>query len=69
MLFSGALDRPVCKRCGTRMILARISPESTQCETWSFECPKCERVQIERRPIDPMKAYSGWTASQLQPPR
>jgi hypothetical protein len=36
--------------------------------TWSFECPKCERVQIERQPIDPMKACSGWVASELRAP-
>jgi hypothetical protein len=68
MLFSDALERPACRRCGIRMMLARIAPDTPQSETWSFECPKCERVQTERKPIDPMKACSGWLASELRPP-
>jgi hypothetical protein len=69
MLFSRPLERPLCKRCITRMMLARISPDEPHYETLSFECPKCERVQIERRPVDPIKAASGWLASELRPPK
>jgi hypothetical protein len=61
MLFSSSLERPICKRCGIRIVLARISPDA-QSETWYYECPKCEGVLAEQRPIpiDPMKTAEGW---------
>jgi hypothetical protein len=71
MLFSSSLERPICKRCGIRMALARISPDDAQAETWHFECPKCEGVVAEQRPIpiDPMKTAEGWLSSELRPPK
>ena len=68
---STAIQRPICTRCGTRMMLARIEPEGKGFETRSYECPKCEHVQIERvaTDIDPLKFCKGWLSSrELRPP-
>jgi len=53
------------------MMLARISSDGPQYETWHYECPKCERVQTEQRPtpIDPMKTANGWLFGELRPPK
>jgi ribosomal protein L37AE/L43A len=63
-----AIERPVCKKCGTRMMLARISPEGDGFETHLFECPKCERILVERVASDPMELCKGWLTSELKPP-
>lgn len=67
-LASAAIDQPVCKHCGIRMVLARIMPDPTF-DVRSFECPKCYRVLIERVPTDPMEKSKGWLSSELKPPR
>jgi tRNA(Ile2) C34 agmatinyltransferase TiaS len=64
---SGA-DRPVCERCGTRMMLARIEPYGRDGESRSFECPKCDHVQVERTPTDPIDQCKGWLSSELRRP-
>ena len=71
MSFSSSLERPTCKRCGIGMMLARISSDGPQYETWHYECPKCERVQTEQRstPVDPMKTAEGWLSGELRPPK
>jgi hypothetical protein len=66
---ASALDRPVCKRCGIRMMLARIAPDEADFEVRSFECPKCDHVYNERVPTDPMLSAKGWLSSELKPPR
>ena len=63
-----AIERPVCKKCGTRMMLARISPEGDGFETHLFECPKCERIHVERVASDPLELCKGWLTSELKPP-
>ena len=36
------IERPVCPRCGTRMMLARISPVAgTDHDKRTFDCPEC----------------------------
>jgi hypothetical protein len=69
MLFSSSLERPACKRCGIRMVLARISPDGPQYETWHYECLKCDRVLTEQRPIpiESMKTAKGWLSGELRP--
>jgi len=56
---SGAIERPVCKQCGTRATLARVSPGNASCETHSFECPSCHHVFIKRVSIHPINACKG----------
>src|SRR5215203_1155446 len=51
---ASAVDRLVCKRCGIRMMFARIAPDGPDFEVRSFECPKCDLVYIERVPTDPI---------------
>ena len=63
-----AIDRPVCKRCQIRMMLARIAPDGPGFEVRSFECPKCEQVYTERVPTDPMESCKGWLRGELRPP-
>jgi hypothetical protein len=65
---ANAIDQPVCKHCGIRMVLARIMPDGVV-DVRSFECPKCYRVLIERVPTDPMEQSKGWLSSELKPPR
>jgi transposase-like protein len=40
-----AIVRPACPRCGARMMLARIEPDSPGHERRTFECPSCEREE------------------------
>jgi ribosomal protein S27AE len=37
-----ALTRPPCPRCGTRMFLTRIFPDSPGYAQHTYECPRCE---------------------------
>lgn len=41
--YSDSIKRPACPRCGTRMMLARITPvrDKPDHDKRSFECPKC----------------------------
>jgi len=69
--FAKAIDRPTCKRCHARMMLARISPDGRGFEVRSFECPKCEHVYTERvstDPGDPLENSRGWLVGELRPP-
>jgi hypothetical protein len=66
---AGSQNRPICKRCATRMMLARIMPDGPGFETRSYECPKCQRVYIERL-ADPLSTAKGWLSSkELEPPK
>jgi hypothetical protein len=66
---ANAIDRPVCKQCGIRMMLARVSPDGAGFEVRSFECPKCDRFYSERVATDPMELCKGWLSSELKPPK
>ena len=37
-----ALGSPICPRCGTRMLLARILPDRPGYDQRTYECPRCE---------------------------
>jgi hypothetical protein len=63
-----ALDRPICKRCHTGMMLARIAPDGPGFEPRQFECPKCDQVYTEHVPNDPMAGCKGWLSGELRPP-
>jgi ribosomal protein S27AE len=41
--YSDSITRPNCPRCGTRMMLARLSPVPNKPghDKRTFECPKC----------------------------
>jgi hypothetical protein len=38
------IHRPVCRKCDTHMMLARIMPASVGFDLRTFECPKCDHV-------------------------
>jgi tRNA(Ile2) C34 agmatinyltransferase TiaS len=45
---------PSCRRCGTRMVLVQIFPDSPGHDQRTYECPRCEYevteiFQVERR--------------------
>ena len=40
-----SIDRPYCPRCGSKMWLARVSPDEKGHEWRTFECPVCELSQ------------------------
>jgi hypothetical protein len=65
-----AFKRPSCRRCHTRMSLARIAPGPTGYDLVTFECSKCEHVHKEAVANDPMKSdkVTGWLAGDLRPP-
>jgi hypothetical protein len=44
---SAALGCPICPRCGTRMLLARIFPDRPGYDRRTYECPRCEYDVIE----------------------
>jgi DNA-directed RNA polymerase subunit RPC12/RpoP len=39
------IERLLCVRCGTTMMLARLEREALDRERRTFECPKCEHSQ------------------------
>jgi tRNA(Ile2) C34 agmatinyltransferase TiaS len=62
---AGTQNRPICHRCGTRMLLGPITPDGS----CSYECPKCEYVCIEEA-ADPLTTAKGWlTSKELKPPK
>ena len=50
------------------MMLARSEPSPAGSALWTFECPKCERVQkvLTEQPIESRMA--SWLNSGLRPP-
>ena len=42
---SDAIVRPICEKCGTRMMLARIEPDRPGRERRTFECPACDHSE------------------------
>ena len=42
---SDSIERPVCPKCGTAMLLFGIEDERPGYELHSFECPKCQNIE------------------------
>jgi hypothetical protein len=58
-----------CRKCRTRMMLARISPGPTGFEVRTFDCSKCGHVEKIIIALDPMTSGAvGWFVGELQPP-
>ena len=65
-----SIERPHCSKCLTRMSLSRIAPGPKGFDIRTFECGKCEHVQILSVETDPMKSTkAGWANSDLNPPK
>jgi hypothetical protein len=41
------IERPRCGRCRTRMNLATIVPRANRSEERTFQCPKCDLIEIK----------------------
>lgn len=50
-----SIERPRCRRCQTRMMLARIARQLDGSEKRTFECSKCDVVET-RTIVDPLKS-------------
>lgn len=51
------------------MMLARVEPgPAAGSDLRTFECPKCDHV-LQALVQDPIKSRSGWTHSDLIPPK
>jgi hypothetical protein len=67
--FLTAIERPRCSSCQTRMMLERVSPGPVGFEHRLFECPKCDRVEINIIASDPLKSNAtGWLDGELTAP-
>lgn len=67
--FLTAIERPLCSRCETRMLLERISPGPAGFEHRLFECPRCDQVELRFIASDPLKSNAvGWLAGGLRAP-
>jgi hypothetical protein len=67
--FLTAIERLRCSRCQTRMMLERVSPGPNGFEQRLFECPKCDHIEIEVIPSDPIRSkVAGWLAGELRAP-
>jgi hypothetical protein len=60
------IERPRCRECEARMILARIEPGPAGTALRTFECPKCERVLLAED--DPIRSHMAWLNSELRSP-
>jgi hypothetical protein len=40
--YTDSIKRPLCRKCGAKMMLARIEPDSPGRERHTFECPACD---------------------------
>jgi DNA-directed RNA polymerase subunit M/transcription elongation factor TFIIS len=36
---------PLCSKCGTMMVVARIEPHTTGYDMRAFECPSCDHSE------------------------
>jgi hypothetical protein len=62
------IERPLCTRCQMRMMLARIEPQGGRSDKRTFECPKCNSVEITIVG-DPIKSESiARLAAAIRPP-
>ena len=39
--YSESIERPLCVKCATQMMLCRIQPETGDFDKRTFECPSC----------------------------
>ena len=63
------IKRPRCRKCQTRMNLARIMPGPKGYDYRTFECTKCDHTDTIAVCTAPMKSGSaGWVHSNLNPP-
>jgi hypothetical protein len=64
-----AIERPRCPDCRQdRMLLSKHEMGRSGCDTSTFECRKCGRVQTIASG-DPMRSHAkGWLAGELKPP-
>jgi hypothetical protein len=68
---AGIIQRPPCPRCGTRTMLARVTPGKPGIYIRTFDCPACGHVhQVVIAASDLMRAgeADGWLRGQLQAP-
>jgi hypothetical protein len=64
-------SRPLCPKCHTATMLARITPGPLGFVIKTFECPACNDVhQVVTDLVDPMKSIktNGWLHGQLRAP-
>jgi transposase-like protein len=60
------IERPLCPKCKTQMMLARIAPGRTGFELQSFDCPKCNHELTTEVPEeDPLEKLKGWLFGEL----
>jgi hypothetical protein len=62
---------PLCSKCATMTMLARITPGPSGFDIRTFECPVCNNVhQLVVALVDPLTSAkaNGWLSGQLQPP-
>ena len=45
--YSESIIRPPCPKCGARMLLSRIEPDSPSHEKRTFECTACQSETSE----------------------
>jgi hypothetical protein len=62
------IERPLCRRCQARMMLARIEPGPAGSVLRTFECPTCERVQKVLAEDSIESRMVGWLNSGLDRP-
>jgi hypothetical protein len=64
------IKRPRCRRCQTRMNLARIMPGPKGYVYRTFACTYCDHTDMIAVCTDPMKSRSaGWIHRNLNPPK
>jgi hypothetical protein len=60
------VERPLCPKCKTQMMVARITPGQTGFELQSFDCPKCNHELTTEVPEqDPLDKLKGWLFGEL----
>jgi hypothetical protein len=63
--------RPLCPKCKTTTMLARVTPGPFGFDIRTFECPACEHFhQRVAEAVDPMKCCltAGWLRGELRAP-
>jgi phage FluMu protein Com len=63
--------RPLCPKCKTLTMLARITPGKSGFDIRTFECPACNRVHQRVVKLgDPMESCetAGWLHGELRAP-
>jgi hypothetical protein len=65
-------SRPLCPKCATTTMLARITAGPSDFDIRTFECPACANIhQLVVALVDPLTSAkaNGWLSGQLQAPR